>query len=533
MEKDYDLFLVLGSLATAFLTSFLAISFARFIIWNNHYKSKLWIFGAAINMGIGIWSMHFIGMLALHIGTPVSFETYQTILSAIFAIVGSYVSFKLLVSPHKQQTQHKIITSFVLGTSVIAMHYIGMNAMEMFPPIQYNINLVIASVLIAYSASYVGLELFRLSANQSDYSIFSWNNVIVSIIIGSAIAAMHYTGMAAANFDPSSYCTVKEGIKTGPLAAYIIGIVIFILIFSFIFIIYEQGQITKKAYRDLENLNNNLETMVEQRTQEIQLALEDLKQTQNKLIESEKMASLGGLVAGVAHEVNTPLGVSLTSSSLLKEQVSHLNTLFEKQALTQKALTEFLSTSIKSCDILEINLHQAANLITNFKRLAVDQSSEGEVYTFNIHDTLQSSLVSFKHELKTKKIQTFLHCDESLKVKTNAGALSQIATNLIMNANIHAFDENSLSPEIHLDVTMIKDNLIEIIFRDNGKGMSNEVVKKAFEPFFTTKRGAGGSGLGLHLVYNLATCVLNGEIKVESQPSHGTLFTLRFPSQLD
>jgi len=533
MEKEYDTALIFGSLIIAFLTSFLAIAYASFIIWHKRYKSKRWTYGAAFNMGMGIWTMHFIGMLALHLDTPISFEIFETILSAAAAVLGSYFAFRILLNTNAiNTTKRKIASAFILGSSISIMHYTGMEAMNMFPPIQYDTPLVIISMVIAYAASYIGLGIFMHSASREKHNVFIWNNLLSSIVLGLAIAAMHYTGMAAATFDPNSYCTVQKGIDTGPLAAYVVSIVIMILITSFMFIIYEQGQDTKRARQELEKINSNLESIVEERTQEIKKTLEDLTNAQNQLVESEKLASLGSLVAGVAHEVNTPLGVGLTSSTLLKEKVQHLNTLFDTQKLSQTALTDFLKDAQETCTILENNLHKAADLITNFKQLAVNQTSD-QSFTFNVHDTLQASLVSLHHILKKQNISDTLDCEAHIKINNNAGEFSQIATNLILNASIHAFDESTVNPKIEFKVKELPNNELELRFSDNGKGMSEDIMKKAFEPFFTTKRGQGGSGLGLHLVYNLVTHKLKGSIAIESELGHGTTFIIVFPTRLE
>ncbi len=533
MEKDYDYALILGSFIIAFLTSFLAIAYASFIIWHKRYNSKLWTYGAAFNMGMGIWTMHFIGMLALHLDTPIAFEIFETILSAGIAVLGSYLAFRILLkTKYHNSKQRKLLAAFILGSSVAGMHYMGMDAMQMFPPIQYNTLLVIASLVIAYSASYVGLEVFIRSAARERHNVFIFNNLLASIILGTAIAAMHYTGMAAAIFDAGSYCTVKQGIEVGPLAAYVVSVVTLILVTSFMFIIYEQGQDTKRAQLELEETNANLESLVKKRTEGIQQALEDLKNAQELLVENEKMASLGSLVAGVAHEVNTPLGVGLTSSTLLKEKIMHLTGLFETNKITQTALTDFLQQSQETCSILEDNLHKAADLIASFKQLSVDQTSD-QTFTFNIYDTLNSNLTSLNHVLKKQQIQSILSCDKQLTTNSNAGSLSQIATNLIMNASIHAFDDNTPNPTIEIKVIELSNNGLEIQFIDNGKGMDKEVIEKVFEPFFTTKRGEGGSGLGLHLVYNLVTQKLKGTITVQSELGKGTTFIIKIPTQLE
>lgn len=531
MEKDYDYALILGSFMMAFLTSFLAIAYASFIIWHKRYNSKIWTSGAAFNMGMGIWTMHFIGMLAMHIETPIAFDIFKTILSAFIAVTGAYLTFIVLLKPQqKNPKHHQLLAAFILGSSVLSMHYLGMDAMQMFPPIQYNAMLVIASMIIAYGASYIGLEIFIRSAAREQHNVFILNNLIASIIIGFAIAAMHYTGMAAANFVAGSYCTVQQGIDTGPLAAYVVGIVTLILVTSFMFIIYEQGKDTKRAQKALEEMNANLTYLVDERTKNVEQAMEELKSTQNQLVEQEKMASLGGLVAGVAHEVNTPLGVGLTSSSLLKENVQQLKNQVESKTLTQKDLTEFLDNAIETSTILEDNLHKAAELIASFKQLAVDQSSH-QIYTFNISDSIKSALDSLNHKLKHQNIQTELICDDEITTYNNSGAFSQVVTNMIMNASIHAFDDTVAHPKLTVRVEDTgKDDLI-ISFNDNGVGMPDTVLKQIFEPFFTTKRGSGGSGLGMHVVYNLANKHLNGGITVESEPGKGSTFILTIPKQ--
>lgn len=287
----------------------------------------------------------------------------------------------------------------------------------------------------------------------------------------------------------------------------------------------------KLAKEELKKLNTQLEKRIADRTRNLEETISTLRETQKQLVESEKMASLGSLVAGVAHEVNTPLGVSLTSSSLLNEKLRDLNTLFTEQKLTQSALTNFMDESNLICNILENNLQKAANLIANFKQLAVDQSSD-QIFEFNIKESLNSSLISLNHHLKKHDVQTRLKCDSALKIHTHAGAFSQIITNLILNAAIHAFDEHTQQPRIEIQVQTLANDELKIHFSDNGKGMTEEIVEKAFEPFFTTKRGQGGSGLGLHLVYNLVTQKLKGNIEVNSHIGQGSDFIIQMPKQI-
>jgi len=242
MDKEYDFYLVFGSLLISFLTSFLAIVFASFIVWHKKNSSIWWLLGAAFNMGLGIWAMHFVGMLALNLETPVAFEPIRTIISAFIAIAASYGAFWILLSTsYQSQLQRILYGAFVLGSGVASMHYLGMDAMQMFPKIIYDPVLFFLSLMIAYGASFVGLTLFVKSINQVRHVLFSKNNVISAIVIGGAVSGMHYTGMVAAEFDYNSYCTVlEEGIRFGSLAIIIIASVVLLLMVSFLLIAYEQ-----------------------------------------------------------------------------------------------------------------------------------------------------------------------------------------------------------------------------------------------------------------------------------------------------
>ncbi|QCU89305.1 HAMP domain-containing histidine kinase [Thiomicrorhabdus sediminis] len=255
--------------------------------------------------------------------------------------------------------------------------------------------------------------------------------------------------------------------------------------------------------------------------------ISNLEKAQTQLIESEKLASLGGLVAGIAHEVNTPLGIGLTSSSLLREKVDHLKNQVDNKQLTQTGLNSFIDEANQTCQILENNLFKAADLITNFKQLAVDQSSD-QSYTFNVYDSLQATKVSLNHILKKQGIHTHIECSHSLKMFGNSGILSQIITNLLTNSASHAFENDSEDKQIHIRAESVYKKLI-VEYTDNGIGMPEDVVKKIYEPFFTTKRGKGGSGLGMNLVYNLVVQKLKGQIDIKTAPNEGTTFTIEIP----
>ena len=254
--------------------------------------------------------------------------------------------------------------------------------------------------------------------------------------------------------------------------------------------------------------------------------ISELKEAQDQLLQAEKLASLGGLVAGVAHEVNTPVGVGVTAASHLRRKVDEFNALLAAGGLKKSQLDKFLATTTESSDIILSNLRRAAELIHSFKQVAVDQSSS-EGRRFLIREYLDEIMLSLRPQLKKTQHVVTITCDEKLEIDSTPGAWSQIITNLVQNSLIHAFDEGTVG---NIDITVESQGQHIILrYRDDGKGMPKEVADHVFDPFFTTRRGQGGSGLGMHVVFNLATQKLGGEIDVLSTPGKGTEFVLKLP----
>jgi len=294
-----------------------------------------------------------------------------------------------------------------------------------------------------------------------------------------------------------------------------------------------------KAKERIENLNLNLQNKVKQRTkdleqsneeledsnEELQTTISNLKETQNKLIESEKMASLGGLVAGVAHEINTPVGISLTGITHLEDLTFHIFQKYKKEEMTQAEFEEYLSTSKELNVLIRKNLDKAASLVRSFKQVAVDQSSE-EKRTFNLNNYLHEILTSIHSITKKTNININVFCNENIKIDSYPGAFSQIITNLITNSLIHGFEKNE---EGDISITVSKEkNKIKLSYKDNGKGIKEENQHKIFDPFFTTNRENGGSGLGLNIIYTLITSKLNGSISCTSTENEGVEFIIVF-----
>jgi signal transduction histidine kinase len=258
---------------------------------------------------------------------------------------------------------------------------------------------------------------------------------------------------------------------------------------------------------------------------EIEQQSSALKASQKKIVESEKMASLGTLVAGVAHEINTPVGLSVTAMSHFLEETKHLKARYDDELMSQEEFEDYLSNSVKTADIVFANLVRAAELIKSFKQISIDQSVDG-LRDINVKEYLNEILLSLYNRTKKHSIEIVTEVEDNLHVKTYAGAWSQILTNLVLNSVLHAF-ETTEKPKIIIAIKKNYDK-ITIDYRDNGSGMSDEQLKKVFDPFYTTKRGSGGSGLGMHIVYNLVTQKLEGAISVESQESEGVHFIISF-----
>ncbi|PCI23873.1 MAG: hypothetical protein COB67_12405 [SAR324 cluster bacterium] len=279
------------------------------------------------------------------------------------------------------------------------------------------------------------------------------------------------------------------------------------------------------VYEDvqLESLTSTVSNLIQRSKVE-----EKLKETQLHLLRAEKLSALGKLVAGVAHEINTPIGVAVTAASFLEETSIFLSEAFEKGTLTKGAMEEFLKGSLSATTSLLFNLERASELIVNFKQVAVDQSHENK-RSFNFRNYLDGIIVSLSPDLNKTKHKVTLLCPTDLIFESYPGVFSQIIANFVMNSLLHAF-ESIEQGAITIEVTQ-KPGELQLIYRDNGKGMEDINVQKVFDPFHTTKRNRGGTGLGMHIVFTLVTQKLNGRITCSSKLGQGTEFLITLPWQ--
>ncbi|NDV28424.1 cache domain-containing protein [Desulfovibrio sp. JC010] len=279
----------------------------------------------------------------------------------------------------------------------------------------------------------------------------------------------------------------------------------------------------------ISELNRDLEQKVEERTAELSRSVESLENAQNQLVQSEKMAALGDLVAGVAHEINTPVGISVTSISFMEEKLNEISQKMASGELRKSDFDKFISVAREATKSSMLNLHRAAELIGNFKQVAADQAS-GQRRTINFREYLDEILLSLRSKYKRTKHRINISCADDLVINTYPGAFMQIFSNLIINSLIHGF-EGMDAGNIDIGVEIVEDDIV-IRYTDDGKGMSEASVFKVFEPFYTTKRGEGGTGLGMSIVYNLVHKRLGGVITCSSVEGQGTAFTITIPGDV-
>jgi signal transduction histidine kinase len=265
------------------------------------------------------------------------------------------------------------------------------------------------------------------------------------------------------------------------------------------------------------------------KNRQLEMTLNHLGIAQGELVRQEKMASLGALVAGIAHEVNTPLGICLTAVSLLAEEMKQLRQAFPEDQPIDENLQAFFKSGDELLRVLTVNTQRANGLIRSFKQVAVDQSSH-DIRDIALAEYIEDVLKSLRPKFKRTGHTIAVSCAPDLYLRSVPGALSQVITNLVINSITHAF-EHTDEGHIRIDVRS-DDAMVTIKYQDDGSGMEPAALRRLFEPFYTTKRGQGGSGLGANIVYNLVTTKLGGTINVDSPRGKGLRYIIRLPVEL-
>jgi len=259
---------------------------------------------------------------------------------------------------------------------------------------------------------------------------------------------------------------------------------------------------------------------------ELKHSLKILKQTQDQLVQSEKMAALGELVAGVAHEINTPVGIGVTAASFLEAKTKEIKKIYQSGNIKKSELESYIQVLEEISNSILVNMERAAELISSFKQIAVDQSVE-KSRKFKLKEYIDGVLLSIKPKFQNTKHSIKVTCPSNIEIKSFPGAFYQILNNLILNTLFHGF-KNMDKGKIDM-VFKLKKNWLTFIYKDNGVGMPPDQCTKIFDPFFTTTRGQGGTGLGMSIVFNLVTQTLKGSIECETAQGKGIKFNIQIP----
>lgn len=295
----------------------------------------------------------------------------------------------------------------------------------------------------------------------------------------------------------------------------------------------------KKAQEQLEQLNEELEQRVQYRTatlkhtnNRLSEALDSLTQTKDQLVESEKMAALGELVSGIAHEINTPVNLSLESATQIQHSVAQLNEALTSESLDPQQVRQLQQQLKQACEGINIQLKRTAQLVSSFKQIAVDQSQES-TQIFHVRENIEEAINGLHEELLQQPQCTIeIDCDPQLQMESYPGALTQVYQHLLLNALQHGFKKDQ-DGVIRIAAYQDDDQLI-VDFSDNGKGIPEQIKHRIFEPFVSTGRGDhSSSGLGTHLVYNLVTQLLGGKISCDSARGEGTRYKIRLPIRVE
>jgi PAS domain S-box-containing protein len=276
---------------------------------------------------------------------------------------------------------------------------------------------------------------------------------------------------------------------------------------------------SKRTQAELQQLNEKLEQRVEERTRELRRAMD-------QIMESEKLASLGSIVAGVAHELNTPIGNMMLTASTLDQHVAAIQSAVAEGKLGRRVLDSFLEDCTQACKVMVRGAERANSLISSFKQIAVDQTSQRH-RTFDLRELVADTLNTLGTAMRHAKVESRTDIPPGIVMNCCPGDLEQVLTNLITNSIRHGFDDRARG-SIGIAARQY-DEMVEIIYCDDGVGIAPELHRKVFEPFYTTKLGQGGSGLGMFIVHNLVHGSLKGEIRIDSDTGKGVVFSMHLP----
>ncbi|RQR75028.1 histidine kinase [Burkholderia sp. Bp9012] len=572
MHGTYNLLLVLLSLVIATLASYTALDLAAFIsLLDNPTLKRAWLAGGAAAMGTGIWSMHFVGMLALSLPIPLGYALPDTGASLAIAVLVSY--FALNVVTRARLSRRRLLAGgMLMGAGIVGMHYTGMAAMRMAPGIRYDPALFAASIGVAVIASTVALWMAQtLRAQQARHA--TAQRIGAALIMGIAITGMHYTAMAAAHFAPDARCGAANGIDAPWLATTIALFTMATLIVTLLVCRFDARttflrgmtdtlerlvrlrtaeletalrryeQTTTMLQRTRENMATEIDerraaqSRLEQEKDEQRRLLRALEETHVQLLQSEKLASIGQLAAGVAHEINNPIGFISANLNTLRTWVrslldviaAHDAALTQLEPATRDALTAMRGEADLDYvrDEIVTLIDESIDGAVRVRRIVQDlrdfsRPGSGEWSVVDIHAGLESTLNVVHNELKYKADIVREYGDVP-QVECLPSQLNQVFMNLLVNA-AHAIPSRGV-----ITIRTSSDGeQVSIAISDTGTGMTPDVVRRIFDPFFTTKPVGQGTGLGLSVSHGIVERH-RGAIDVTSEPGRGTTFCVRLP----
>lgn len=572
MHGTYNLPLVLLSLVIATLASYTALDLAAFIsLLEKRTLRRAWLAGGAVAMGTGIWSMHFVGMLALSLPIPLGYALTDTGASLAIAVLVSY--FALTVVTRARLGGARLLAGgMLMGAGIVGMHYTGMAAMRMTPGIRYDPALFAASIGVAVIASTAALWMAQaLRAQHARHA--SALRIGAALVMGIAITGMHYTAMAAAHFSPDARCGAANGIDAPWLATTIAMFTTATLTVTLLVCRFDARttflrgmtdtlerlvrvrtaeletalrryeQTTAMLQRTRENMATEIDerraaqARLEQEKDEQRRLLRALEDTHVQLLQSEKLASIGQLAAGVAHEINNPIGFISANLNTLRTWVrSLLDVLAAHDALLpqlEPAARDALAAQRRAADLDYVRdeivtlIDESIDGAVRVRRIVQDlrdfsRPGSGEWSVVDLHAGLDSTLNVVHNELKYKADIVREYGDVP-PVECLPSQLNQVFMNLLVNA-AHAIPTRGV-----ITIRTSSDGeCVSIAISDTGTGMAPDVARRIFDPFFTTKPVGQGTGLGLSVSHGIVERH-RGTIDVTSVPGRGTTFCVRLP----
>ncbi|MDP4763094.1 MAG: sensor histidine kinase [Salibacteraceae bacterium] len=494
-------------------------------------KEELYLYYVFCIVGMGLMIAHFTGY-AFNFLWPFfpTMNQWPAIMPCIGITFAFLFTTKFLQLSKNMPKLDKILKMML----AILLLSIPLNLVHVLGVFESPLPIIIAAIIIQLIAVILdvtlfiaGLTMYRRGFSPAKYFLLAWSSLLIGALI--------YVFLNLGILEPSFF--TKFALEMG------VGIEITFLSFALAdrINVYkrEKAQAQNDAFAALQEnerliveQNKMLEEKVTERTRELDArnnelteTINELKETQQKLVESEKMASLGTLVAGIAHEINTPVGIGVTAASGFIDKTESLAGKLKADTMSKKDLMEYLNFMYKSSKLVLSNLQRTAELVKSFKQVSVDQSVE-EKRTFALGSYLKDIVNTIAPKFKGQEVDFKFDCPDNIMLHSYPGAFAQIITNFMVNSSLHAFEESNAGTIILTG--RLTENEVILSYSDNGKGMSKEITERIFDPFFTTNK-QHGTGLGMHIVYNLVTQKLMGTIELISSPGNGVTFTISLP----